>query len=135
MSAPRWISKGFWLAGAANLGGVLLFSKGFTNTYLGELDPQVLSTFGLVGICLWGLAYIAVAESYRAVKWLVAVFAVEKVIYFGVWVLWMAQHRTQLPTIFEASPLTATFLSIYGLNDLLFAVFFGWVFLHIHRDG
>ena len=55
MNASSWIPKGFLLAGAVNIGGILLFSKGLTNAYLKELDPQVFSTFGLVGILLWGL--------------------------------------------------------------------------------
>ncbi len=123
------------MAGAVNLIGVLVFSKGFTNSYLSELDPQVLSTFGLVGICLWGLAYFATAESYREAKWVVAVFAVEKVVYFAAWVLWMVRNGSRLPEIFETSPLTGTFFAIYGPNDLLFGVFFAWVFLTVQKGS
>ena len=78
MEAPSWIPKGFLLAGAVNFGGVLLFSQGLTNAYLSELYPQVFSTFGLVVILLWGLAYVATAGIYRQARWLVGVFAVEK---------------------------------------------------------
>ena len=135
MATSPWIARGFQLAGAVNLGGVLLFSKAFTNAYLSELDPQVFSTFGLVAICLWGLAYLAVAGCYRQAKWVVAVFVVEKLVYVTAWVAWMVRQGSQLPTIFETSPLTGTFFAIYGPNDLLFAVFFGWVFLEARRAG
>ena len=133
MTESPWITRGFLLAAAVNVLGVLLFSKGLTNTYLSELDPQVFSTFGLVGILLWGLAYVAMHESYREAKWVVAVFAVEKLVYFGAWVLWMTDHGSELSSVFKTSPLTGTFFVIYGPNDLLFALFFGWVFLKVGK--
>lgn len=129
-----WISRGFKLAGAVNILGILLFSKGLTNTYLSELDPQVFSTFGQGCIILWGLAYIAAAGSYREARWIVAVFVVEKLAYVGAWIVWMADHASELPAIFEVSPLTGTFLAIYGGNDLLFALFFAWVFLTVNKQ-
>ena len=134
MVSSPWIRRGFIAAGAVNILGVLLFSKGFTNAYLSELDPQVLSTFGLKVIVVWGLAYLAVAGCYRQARWVVAVFALEKLLYVAAWVSWMAQHRSQLGAIFEASPLTGTFFVIYGPNALLFGLFFAWVFLRV-REG
>ena len=134
MASTPWIQRGFVAAGAVNILGVLLFSKGLTNAYLSELDPQVFSTFGLKVIIIWGLAYLAVGGCYREAKWVVAVFALEKLLYFAAWVIWMSQHRQQLGEIFDASPLTGTFFVIYGPNDLLFAVFFAWVFWRTHRD-
>lgn len=133
MASAAWISRGFQLAGAVNLGGVLLFSKGLTNAYLSELDPRVFSTFGLIVICLWGLAYLAVAGCYREARWVVAVFAVEKAVYFAAWVWWMIGNGSRLGEIFETSPLTGIFFAIYGPNDLLFGVFFAWVFLQGQR--
>ncbi len=44
MPDSPWISCGFLAAGAVNVLGVLLFSKGFTNAYLSQLDPGVFST-------------------------------------------------------------------------------------------
>ena len=142
MTPSPWIHRGFVAAGAVNILGVLLFSKGLTNAYLSELDPQVFSTFGLKVIIVWGLAYLAVGRCYReayptgsgqAVRWVVAVFTLEKLLYFAAWVIWMSKHRSDLGAIFEASPLTGTFYVIYGPNDLLFAVFFGWVFWRAGR--
>ncbi len=134
MDDSPWIRHGFVAAGAVNILGVMLFSKGLTNTYLSELDPQVFSSFGLKVILLWGLAYLAVATTYRAAKWIVAVFVLEKLLYFAAWVIWMSAHRAQLPGIFETSPLTGTFFAIYGPNDLFFALFFAWVFFRVHKD-
>ena len=133
MNDPHWIPKGFLLAAAVNVFGILLFSQGLTNAYLRELDPQVFSIFGLLCILLWGLAYVATAKIYRQAKWLVAVFAVEKLVYFSAWVLWMSRYGSELPIIFEMSPLTWAFYVIYGPNDLIFAIFFGWVFFKVHR--
>lgn len=122
-----WIPLGFVLAGVANIGGVLLFSLGFSNARLTELSPVVLSPFGLLCIVLWGLAYLSVARGYRRVPWLVAVFALEKLIYAYTWVDWMREHGAQLPGLFADSPLTAVFFVIYGPNDLLFGLFFAAV--------
>ena len=46
MTESPWITRGFILAGAVNIFGILLFSKGLTDTYMSELDPQVFPTFG-----------------------------------------------------------------------------------------
>ena len=143
MVSSPWIKHGFVAAGAVNILGVLLFSKGFTNAYLSELDPQVFSTFGLKVIIVWGLAYLAVGDSYRAGRspgerpakhWIVGVFALEKLLYFAAWVIWMSEHGSELGAIFARSSLTGTFLVIYGPNDLLFAVFFAWVFFRARRS-
>ena len=121
------VSKVFVLAGLVNIGGVLLFSAGFTNDYLSELYPAVVSWFGLIAIMLWGAAYIAVAKSYARVRALVAVFMVEKLVYFATWVCWLLYPRPSLGEIFETSVLTGAFYASYGLIDLAFGVFFGWV--------
>lgn len=128
MASSPWIPRGFWLGGAVNLLGVLLFSKAFTNSYLTELDPQVFSRFGLVVICVWGLAYCAAAGCYRDARWIVGVFVVEKLVYFVAWLRWMGENGSRMGEIFDTSPLTGTFYAIYGPNDLLFGIFFAWVF-------
>ncbi len=133
MDSSPWIRHGFVAAGAVNILGVMLFSKGMTNDYLSGLDPQVFSSFGLKVIMLWGLAYLAVAGCYREARWVVAVFALEKLLYVAAWVIWMSEHGSELPVIFETSPLTWTFYVIYGPNDLLFGVFFAWVFFRARK--
>ena len=70
------------------------------------------------------MAYWAVASSYLAVPFLVAVFAIEKLIYVITWINWIKEHGEDLPSLFAQSPLTATFFSIYGLIDLGFGLFF-----------
>lgn len=132
--ASSWVRRGFLAAGAVNILGILLFSKAFTNPVIAAWDPLVFSTFGQGAVILWGLAYIAVARSYRDVKWLVAVFCLEKLVYGGAWLVWIARHGSRLPEVFESSRLAGTFFTIYGPNDLLFALFFGWVFFTV-RDA
>lgn len=127
------ITKGFLLAGLMNILAVPLFSLGLTNRYLSELSPQVFSQFGLGMIMVWGAAYVAVAWRFREVRWLVAVFAIEKLIYTVSWFVWLAAHAGQLGAIYGRSPLTGVFYTIYGPNDLLFGLFFAYVFIRTGR--
>ena len=125
------ISKGFILAGLMNL-TVLIFSRGFTNETIPAFDPVVMSNFGLLMIVLWGLAYMSVAKNYQAVKWLVAVFAVEKLIYGYVWIQWMLDNS--ISEVFEKDMMAGTFYAIYGINDILFALFFLFVFFRVSKS-
>ncbi len=109
------------------MAGILLFSLCFTNTALIARSPVVFSRFGLLGIVLWGLAYLAVAGTYPQVPLLVAVFALEKLVYVVTWVDWMARFGSEWPRLWSESPLSAVFFAIYGPTDLLFGVFFAWV--------
>ncbi len=61
----RYIPHGFIAAGMMNIGGVLLFSRAFTNQAINQADPVVMSNFGLLMIIIWGLAYISVAKNRR----------------------------------------------------------------------
>jgi hypothetical protein len=125
------ITKGFWLAGAYNVLGVLFFSKLFTNTLLSSLDPAVFSWLGLLAIVLWGLAYASVANAYPSVPYLVLVFFVEKMVYTVTWLAWLVRNGDALPSLYSESPLTAVFFSIYGAGDLAFGLFFLWVAIHV----
>ena len=127
------ITKGFWLAGAYNILGVLLFSKFFTNSLLSRLDPAVFSWLGLVVVMLWGCAAWAVARSYAFVPTLLLVFVVEKMIYTTTWLMWLAKHGKTLPALFSESPLTATYYTIYGAGDFALGLFFLWVALTCRR--
>jgi hypothetical protein len=124
------ISKGFLLAGLANM-TVLVFSKFFTNPTIPEFDPVVMSNFGMFMIVIWGLAYISIAKSYPHVKWLVGVFAIEKLIYASVWTNWMLNHS--LSAVYEKDLFAGLFYSIYGVNDWLFFAFFSFVFIRLNR--
>src|SRR5271155_23485 len=123
------ITQGFLLAGAWNVGGMLLFSRFFTNRLLTSIDPGVFSWLGEVAIVLWGFAYWSVAHSYQYVPWLLVVFFVEKMIYGGRWLAWLIAHGKTLPKIASESFLTAVFYAIYGAGDLIFGFLFGWVAL------
>lgn len=124
------IEKGFVLAGLANM-TVLVFSKFFTNPVIPEFDPVVMSNFGMLMIVIWGLAYISIAKNYPHVKWLVAVFAVEKLIYATVWVNWILNHS--LSAVYEKDLMAGLFYSIYGVNDGLFFAFFSFVFIRLQQ--
>jgi len=44
------------------------------NETIPEMDPNVMSNFGLVQIAVWGLIYLAMSQKYEQLKWLVGVF-------------------------------------------------------------
>lgn len=114
---------------------MLLVSRGFTNAALTAASPVVFSRFGLCSIVLWGLAYLAAARRHRELPWLVAVFALEKLVYVASWIDFMRRHGAGLPRLFAESPLTGAFFAVYGPNDLLFAVFFAAVAARGFRRG
>ena len=121
--------NGFYLAGLSNITGVLLFSKLFTNDVIPETDSAVMSYFGLLMIIVWGLAYMAVAKNYKNLKWLVAVFAIEKFCYGFVWTNWILNNSVS--EVFEKDALAGAFYSFYGVNDWMFFLFFSYVFYKI----
>lgn len=128
------VSKGFLLASAYNVAGMLIFSQAFTNSRMTALDPDVFSWIGMVAVVLWGCAYGAVAQIYQRAPYLVLLFGIEKLIYTGAWLSWMGKHASRLPGLFSESPLTALFFAIYGVGDFVFAVFFLWVAVRVLRE-
>jgi len=123
----KLISNLFIASAMVNIGGVLLFSKCFTNPVIPQTDPVVMSNFGLLMIMVWGLAYLSVAKSYEKVPLLTAVFSVEKLAYVVAWVYWHANN--ELAAVFEQDLFAGIFYTIYGLNDLFYMCFFAWVFI------
>lgn len=121
------IQKGFIAAGLSNILGALLCSKAFTNDVMLTTQPDVMGYFGLVSIILWGCAYIAVCKSYNQVRWLVGVFAIEKLAYVIVWLAFITSQS--LSSVYEMDALAGLFYTIYGPNDFIFMLFFGFVFL------
>lgn len=120
------VRNGFIAAGVMNVGGVLLFSRAFTNDAITEADPIVMSNFGLLMIAVWGLAYMGAATASTGIKWLAGAFAIEKVVYVGAWLLWHSNNN--LMDLYSKDVFAGIFFSIYGLNDLVFMLFFVWVF-------
>lgn len=123
----KLISNLFIASAFVNIGGVLLFSKCFTNSVIPQADPVVMSNFGLLMIIVWGLAYFSVAKSYHKVPLLTAVFSVEKLAYVVAWLYWHANN--ELAAVFEQDLFAGVFYAIYGVNDLFYTCFFAWVFL------
>ena len=126
------IRNGLIAAGLMNIMGVLLFSRAFTNAAINEADPIVMSKFGLLMIAVWGLAYIGASTIKSSIKWLAAAFAVEKLVYVVVWIRWLSQNS--LSELYSKDLLAGAFFSIYGANDLIFLIFFMWVF-HTQRNA
>lgn len=121
------IQKGFIAAGLSNILGVMLCSKAFTNDVMLATQPDVMGTFGLISIILWGFAYIAVSKSYDQVRWLVGVFVIEKLAYVIAWLALI--NSRSLGSIYDQDVLAGVFYTIYGANDFVFMLFFGFVFL------
>ncbi len=124
--SQKIISKGFIAAGLMNF-TVLIWSRFFTNSVISKYDAVVMSNFGLLMIVIWGLAYISVAKRFENVKWLVAVFAIEKLIYGIIWMGWHTDNKVS--NVFTEDTFAGIFFSIYGLNDWIFCLFFTTVFV------
>ncbi|MEC5156303.1 hypothetical protein [Chryseobacterium sp. MP_3.2] len=125
------LTKGFILAGMMNILGVLTFSRIFTNDIIPEFDSQAMSNFGLLMIVLWGFVFIAVSKSFHHLKWLIAVFTLEKLIYATHWTNWMANNN--LSEVYEKDTMAGIYYTIYGINDWVFFFFFLFVFIRLVR--
>ena len=129
----KTLRAGLITASLMNIGGVLIFSRVFTNTAINEADPVVMSNFGLLMIIIWGLAYLSAVTINSNIKWLAAVFALEKLIYFTIWIRWLSANN--LSSVYSSDIFAGIFYSIYGLNDFLFMLFFAWIFISQHRNN
>ncbi len=117
-------TQGFILAGIYNLVGILGFTQFFTDRTLMENDPIVFSWLGQIAIILWGLAYLSVARSFWNVPYLVVVFCLEKMLYAGAWLYWLATTPEKLDVLAGQSMLMFCFFASYGFGDFLFGLFF-----------
>ena len=123
------IATGIFLSAAfANIVGVLVFCKGFTNTTLNNADPTLFSNFGLLMIMVWGLTYLAAARYTPKVPLIALAFAIEKAVYVMCWIRWMNNHKDEIPTIFAEDAFAGLFLSIYGGVDFIYMLLFAWTF-------
>ena len=127
--SSKSISYLFYLAGIINILGTLIFSKFFTNNNLTEIDPLVMSKFGLIMIMVWGLAFISTAKNFHKNRFIIAVFSLEKLVYIIAWCLWYFNKDYSMESIFQKDFITGMFYSLYGLNDLFFLLFFAYVLI------
>lgn len=125
------LTIGFIAAGLMNITGVVVFSRVFTNTVIPQYDSQAMSNFGLLMIVLWGFAYIAVCKKFDHLKWLIALFTIEKLIYATHWTNWILNNK--ITDVMEQDTMAGIFYAIYGVNDWIFFVFFLIVFIKISR--
>ncbi len=135
MTTPKLIRIGCWAAGLANVVGILVVSHFFTNDLLATTFPEVFSQPGNFLILLWGCAYICGGLAAYHVAPLFLVFMVEKYFYAGSWLYWYLQHGDRLAELSAESWLTGFFFRFYGLNDLLWGLFFLWVYTRVRRGA
>ncbi len=128
------VRRGFRLCAAFNIVGILLFSRLFTNQVLFDTDPTLFAPAGCALIMVWGLAYVASIDVVEQAPTLAAVFALEKAIYLGLWVMWIAEHGQDLAALWAADAFAGFFYSVYGIGDGLCAVYFAWVFLSMRQS-
>jgi len=121
-----------YLSGIMNISGVLVLSKFFTNAVINEADPVVMSNFGLLMIVVWGLVFIAIAPKWEYLKWVIAVFVIEKFIYGFLWIKWLINNDLSL--VYKQDTFAGLFYTIYGLNDWLFFIFYLVVFVYLCRN-
>ncbi len=121
------IRNGLIVAGLMNIGGVLVFSRAFSNVAINNADPIVMSNFGLLMITVWGLAYLGAAAITSSVTWLVGAFALEKLVYVLAWCAWLSENS--LAQLYSQDFFAGVFFSIYGPNEFVFMLFFAWVFI------
>jgi len=122
----KTIKNVFIMAGFINIVCVLLFTRFFTSSAISEASPAVMSSFGLALIIIWGLAYLAIAHNYQKSKWLIGVFALEKLMYGASWIVWLKNN--DLTMLIQKDFLAGMFYALYGANDLVFFVVFVYVF-------
>lgn len=127
------IRNGLLAAGLMNIGGVLLFSRGFTNSAINTADPVVMSNFGLLMIVVWGFAYLGAAAVTSSIRWLAAAFALEKLVYVVVWMKWLSANS--LAQLYSDDVFAGVFFTIYGANDFIFMCFFAAIAVTQRRDA
>ncbi len=126
----KLIRYGFIGAGLINIVAVLGFSRFFSSNAIPETDPDVMSRFGLLMIIVWGLVFLGASTCYRNIKWIIPAFIVEKLVYVIAWVRWISTHN--INEVYNKDLMAGIFYSVYGINDLLFFLFFGYVFYKLH---
>ena len=121
-----------YLSGIMNIGGVIVFSRFFSNKVINEVDPVVMSNFGLLMIVLWGFVFLAMASKWEHLKWMIGAFVIEKFIYGFIWTKWLMNNS--LSNVYEQDTMAGIFYTIYGLNDWFFCIFYLIVFIYLSKS-
>jgi hypothetical protein len=66
---PNLVKNGFIAAAFINIGGVLLFSRAFTNDAINQADPVVMSNFGLLMIVVQNNGVRSPNSHLQSGKW------------------------------------------------------------------
>ena len=120
MLQPNFILKS---AAVANWLGVLIFSKLLMNhATFGKVDP-LFSLMGLILTLIWGLAFWSVSLNPQAMRPLLLVFVVEKLVYTTNHAIWFLKGGS-LAALWQQDLLLSAFYSVYGANDALYALLF-----------
>ena len=116
------------LAGLANILGISLFSKFFSNKNLANFD-SIFDLRGNILIVLWGLTYIFTQNTYK--NPVMIVFFIEKMVYVVNYFLALRNKLEEIKDFWKDDKLTCIFLSIYGIVDLVF----GAIFLYLYFNN
>ena len=115
------------LAGLANILGISLFSKLFTNKNLANFD-SLFDIRGNILILLWGLTYILTDKTYK--NPIMLVFFIEKLVYVINYILSIKKDFPKIKSFWKEDKLTCIFLSVYGIVDLVFGLIFIYLFFN-----
>ena len=91
--------------------------------------PEVFSQEGIATIGMWGLLYLAAAQSLGGPQpqpWLFLVLLAHCLFYFGTWVNWTLYTNAEynLATLLRTQPIAGVFFGGYGVYSLFFAAIF-----------
>jgi hypothetical protein len=106
---------------------IIPFSK-FFSPNLGNVDP-IFSPSGCSVIVLVGCAYASVHKVYMYTPLTNTVFVALKTFYGVRWILWVNENHSNgtLMELLKEDIVTGLFYCIYGIGDLIYAVFFAYV--------
>ena len=121
----------FTLSGFMNTCGLMVFNRGFVEaSTIASHAPTVFSIESQLLIMLWGMAYASVARQWKDLPYLSLVFCIEKLLFviFGSPFLFDASKRGSAIDLIASQEdiLTGLFLLLAPVNDLLFALVFGY---------
>ena len=123
----------YWSAALINTVGVLLLSKGLSNSTLMETDPILFGPFGLCMIMVWGGCYYACADSAHSNPKIGLIFTLEKMIYVGMWMMWITDDTPSLDSLYQRDLFAGLFYTIYGVIDFSYALLFGYTAYKSYR--